>query len=163
MTRDRGQGFNFLIYFFQSDGPQYISDNFPLIDKFESCSVKRVQAGDADYNEDEAESEEEAEIDEMGRDMGEGEDEEEEEGEEDDDEFPEKRENADERVMENAAEMGTNSADHRELNRMAKGVRGVSGQISPTVGLITVAGLAVVAYILKSVFQSSRKVSQKKN
>ena len=28
-----------------SEGPQYINDNFPLIDKFEKCTVERFPAG----------------------------------------------------------------------------------------------------------------------
>ena len=30
---------------FHSGGPEYINDNFPLIDKMEKCTVKRIPAG----------------------------------------------------------------------------------------------------------------------
>ena len=131
-----------------SSGPEYINENFPLIDKFKTCSVKRLTFGQAGYAKDPTERNK--------RDLGgddEIHDELEEEAYDNDDKLEPEEDEQQERIMEKEK-----INNHRELNRLG----GSSGlPLSPKLGLVTVGGLAIVVCVLKSFIQPSRKLNRK--
>lgn len=169
-----------------SAGPQYIDENFPLIDKFKSCSVKRVQPEQDGYAVDPfgsrevgeiAKGEDESGDDDMARDGDEGEEDtgdedgDEEDGDEEDGDEGEDGEEESDEEEHRKMEKVDQSDQHRELHRLG-GVSGIHSQLvagsnripfSPTVGVVALCGVGVLAFIMKSFVMRSRKLSQKKS
>ncbi|KAL7566453.1 hypothetical protein ACA910_000931 [Epithemia clementina (nom. ined.)] len=159
------------------DGPQYINDNFPLIDKFKSCSVKRFRPGQAGYavdqyhdREPKTDAEENKSHLEQNAHEALDEEEEEEEEEEGDDEDDEEQEQIGEEggVERDMAE--SDRSPHRELHRLgglkSGNVELLPGNgipLSPQLGLAALGGIAVLVYIVKSFVSPSRKLNQKDN
>jgi len=151
-------------------GPQYINNNFPLIDKMKSCTVQRIQAGSEGYVKDQAVREATA------RSEGSGDDEEEEQ--EDDEWKDDFEEEEDDEVEQDGDEPPQDIAEeqrHRELDA-AIGLKGSLGHhhrhvkigrheipLSPLTGAVAFGSVALVTYGLVKALRPQRKLAPKTN
>ncbi|KAL7576617.1 hypothetical protein ACA910_005555 [Epithemia clementina (nom. ined.)] len=158
------------------NGPRYIEEHFPLLDKFKSCSVEIFRHGQAGYAVDrfaEREApinteEKEDELEEESGDIGRKSEEARMDDDDDDDELLSNKANKKEEER-NAGEMS--NLRHRLQHRLVlKGLHHAietgnkAYPLSPGAGLALLGAIALLVCILRSFVQPSpRKLSQKKN